>query len=86
MTTATVDHVSNHLKELIEGIGLDNLDHIVSAMRARDHLPDSLALELANELADILSAPPMETEFGPIYNRPTCGWYRCKSQRLEAAR
>ena len=86
MTTATADHVSNHLSELIEGIGLDNLDHIVAAMRARDHVPDSLALQLANELADILSSPPMETEFGPIANRPTVGWYRRKARRIAGAK
>jgi hypothetical protein len=86
VTTATADHVSNHLRELIEGIGLDNLDHIVAAMLARDHVPDSLALQLANELAEILSGPPMETEVGGIYNRPTVGWYRRKAQRIEAAR
>ena len=86
MTTATADHVSNHLRELIEGIGLDNLHHIVAAMRARDHVPDSLALQLANELADILSSAPMETQFGPIYNRPTVGWCRRKAQRIEATR
>jgi hypothetical protein len=28
----------------------------------------------------------METELGRIYNGPTCGWYRRKAQRIEAAR
>jgi hypothetical protein len=86
VTTATADHVSNHLRELIEGIGLDNLEHIVAAMREQGRVPDSLALELANELAEIVSAPPMDTDLGRIYNRPTVGWYRRKARRLEAAR
>ena len=55
-------------------------------MRARDHIPDSsLALELANELAELLSSARIETGLGPIHNRPTCGFYRHKSQRIEAA-
>ena len=86
MTTATEGHISLHLKELLEVIGAENLGQIVAAMRARDHVPSSLALELANELADILSAPPMETEFGSIYDKPTVGWYRRKAERIAEAR
>ena len=86
MTTATAEHISNHLRELLEGIGADNLDHIVAAMRARDYVPDSLAGELANELAAILAAAPMETPEGTIHNRPTCGFYKRKAQRIAEAR
>jgi hypothetical protein len=86
VTTATAGHISLHLRKLIEGIGADDLDHIVAAMRARDYVLDSLAAELANELAAILSEPPMESEFGPIYNRPTVRWYRRKARRIAEAK
>jgi hypothetical protein len=86
VTTATAEHISNHLKELLEGVEVEALAAIVASMRARDHVPDSLAAELANELAAILSEPPMETEFGPIYNRPTISWYRRKTRRMAEAK
>jgi hypothetical protein len=86
VTTATAGHISLHLKELLEGIGAENLGQIVAAMRARDLVPSSLALELANELAAILSSDPLEADEGLLYNRPTVGWYRRKAQRMAEAR
>jgi hypothetical protein len=76
VTAIAPDHISQHLRELlIDAFSADDLQHIVAAMRARDHVPGPLAAELANELAEILSADPMETEVGTIHNRPTVGWH-----------
>jgi hypothetical protein len=86
VTTATAGHISLHLREVLEGIGAENLGQIVAAMRARDLVPGSLAFELANELAAILSSDPLETDEGLIFNHPTCGWYRRKAQRIAEAR
>jgi hypothetical protein len=74
------------VKVLIESLTSAQLRHLAAAMEAREYLPGWLAMELANELAKIVSTPPMETEYGLIYNRPTIGWWSRRANRIAQAR
>lgn len=78
---------------LVEAFTVDELRHILSALEARDHVPDSLAFELGEELGNIYSAPPIEEKgawhrkgLGWIYNRETIGWWRRRAERLAEAK
>ena len=65
----------------------EQLRHIAAAAEARGHLPDWLAIQLANELATIFSKPPMEIDGRLVTNRPTVGWWSRRAKRVaEAAR
>ena len=82
----TVHHISTPLKQiLLEGCTREQLEHVLAGMRQRDHVPGPLAVELADELAEILSAPPMVCDEGVIHNRPTIGWLIRRERRLRAA-
>jgi hypothetical protein len=49
-------------------------------------VPNALAAELADEMAKIVSSPPVETEEGRIYNRPTIGWHIRRAERIAEAK
>jgi hypothetical protein len=70
---------------LLEAITEEDLAHLLASKRARHQIPTDLARELADEMAEIMSAPDLETEVGPIPNLPTIGWWRKRAQRIEAA-
>ena len=74
------------LELLLSSCSVDQLRHILAVMVERDRVPIGIAVELANELAEILSSDPLETEFGTIYNRPTVGWFRRRNERIAEAR
>ena len=79
--------ISQSLRQVLaESFSAAELRHIAAAFAAREHVPDVLALVLAEELAEIHSRPPMESDYGPIYNRPTILWFRRRSQRTAEAR
>jgi hypothetical protein len=61
---------------LIECCTADQLQHFAACLRARRHIPDALAVELADELAYLLM-------FG---GRETLGWWRRRSERVAKAR
>jgi len=65
------------------------LRHLAAAMEARGRqLPAWLAIELANEVAEIVSTPPMvdpETN-RLIPNVPSVGWWLRRAERVREAR
>lgn len=86
-TVAPPRPISDSLRQVVlEAFTPDQLRHIAAAAEARGHLPDWLALELANEVAAIVSTPPLVTDYGVIYNKPTFGWFRRRANRIARAR
>ena len=73
------------LELLLASCTIDQLRHLVEIMAARNHVPNRVAIELANELGEIFSVPPLETEYGFIDNRPAVGWHRRRSERITEA-
>ena len=61
---------------LLEGCTASDLRHLAACLEARDHVPDDLAIELADELAAMVEKN----------TRPTIAWYRKRAQRIAAAR
>jgi hypothetical protein len=84
----TLIPISRSLQQvMVEGFSPAELHALAAAIEARDHhVPDWLAVELANEVADIVSQPPMETECGLIPNRPTVGWWQRRARRIADSR
>jgi len=79
--------ISVGVKELLlRSFSIDELRHAVACLEARNHVPSLLAAELANELAEIFSTPPMATSEGLTFNRPTVGWWRRRGDRIAQAR
>jgi hypothetical protein len=73
------------LELLLDACTIAQLRHLVAIMAARNHIPNCVAIEIANELGEIYAKPPIETEYGSIDNRPTVGWYRRRSDRIAEA-
>jgi hypothetical protein len=87
MSLAQPVHISDSLtKLLVESLTTEQLRHIVAQMAAREHVPNPVAVQLAEELAAIYSSEPLETEHGTVHNAPTLGWHRRRTQRIAEAR
>jgi hypothetical protein len=89
MNTTTLRPISQSLRQLLaESFTAEELRHIAATFDARDRVPEALALALAEELADIISTPPMvDSETNRlIFNSPTYGWFSRRAQRIAAAR
>jgi hypothetical protein len=84
---ATLRPISSSLRQLLaESFTAEDLRHIAASFDARNHVPDVLAAVLADELAEVFSSAPKETEHGLIWNRPTIGWWRRRAERVAEAR
>jgi len=81
--------ISDSLRRVVlEAFTTDQLRHLAAAMEARNAVTDWLALELAEEIATIISTPPMvdpETN-RLIPNVPALGWWIRRAARVRAAR
>jgi len=85
--TATGVPISDALRSLlVRSFTVRELRELVALLEAEDHVPCKVARELAQELGDIFAAPPLETDKGTIYNRPTPGWHRRRAERIAEAR
>jgi hypothetical protein len=71
---------------LIESLTVDQVRHICDEMARREHVPNRVAKELAEELATIFSKPPLEVDGITVHNRPTLGWFRRRAARIAEAR
>ncbi len=79
--------ISSSLRELLAtAFSAEELRHLAAAFDARHHVPEPLALAMADAMASIYSTPPIETEQGTIHNAPTIGFLRRWRRRIEDAR
>ena len=84
--TAEPVHISSAISEvLVESLTADELFHLAALARERGRVPSPVARVLAEELGVIVSSPPLESDLGPIPNRPTIGWWRSARRRIAEA-
>jgi hypothetical protein len=64
------------VEAFVEAMTVEDLRHLVALLEGRRRVPADRAVEIAERLASIIDAEPMDSEFGPIPNRPTVGFFR----------